>query len=1043
MNIPERHVPVALAPPGSLPAGSDTEATFQQLAETIPQLVWTTRPDGYHDYFNQRWYEYTGRAPGSTLGEGWRLPFHPDDVPEAGRRWQHSLRTGEPYEVEYRCQRHDGVYRWFLGRARPVRDAEGRVIKWFGTCTDIDDQKRAAEGLRVLAEASELLTSALDYEATLKALTGLVVPRLADWCAVEMVGEDGQLRLISVAHVVPRKMDLAWELRLRYPPDPKAPTGFYQVLRTGSADFVPEISDEMLRQGTRDAEHLRIARELGLRSSILVPLKARGRTLGVLQLVTAESGRLFSPADLTLVEQIAARAGLAVDNARLYRDAQAALKRKEEEQRIAEILRRVGLSLVSELDPVRLSQILTDAGVELTGAAFGAFLENRVDERGELYRPVTVSGERRERFGALPEPRVTSLFAPTFRGEGTVRLDDVTRDARQGKTAPHFGMPMGHPTVRSYLAVPVKSRSGEVLGGLFFGHPEAGRFQPVHAQLAEGIAAQAAVALDNARLYQHRVQAEERFRSLVNATSQAVWTTRPDGMVAEDSPSWREFTGQTLEEYRGFGWLAVVHPEDQERVRRGWEAGRALKRPYEVELRVRRTDGSWAHTLARAVPILGPQGEVREWIGTSLDITAQRQAEESSRRLESEQRTRQLNALRAQVSEVLAREISPERMMRECAEAMTRSLPTLPIVQLWSFQRDTQRLLLEGHAGIPVPTAIQSDQLALGEGFAGAVGQTRQSRLINNALHQPGLRVRDWMALQGLVSLLGVPLMVRGQLVGVLGVFGVQSLEEETLSTLATVAEAIAQGLERRRAELSLQAHVQELARSNEELQQFAYVASHDLQEPLRMVASYTQLLARRYQGRLDQDADEFIGFAVGGVNRMQRLIQDLLTYSRVGTQGHVLKPIDSRAALERALGNLQASIDETGARVIQGGLPAVLADETQLTQLFQNLVSNALKFRGPSDCRVLVEAEREGDQWRFTVEDNGIGIEPQYFERIFVIFQRLHSPEDYPGTGIGLAICKKIVERHGGRIGLDSQPGQGTTFWFTLPAAPATEGRP
>ncbi len=207
------------------------------------------------------------------------------------------------------------------------------------------------------------------------------------------------------------------------------------------------------------------------------------------------------------------------------------------------------------------------------------------------------------------------------------------------------------------------------------------------------------------------------------------------------------------------------------------------------------------------------------------------------------------------------------------------------------------------------------------------------------------------------------------------------------------------------------------------------------------MVASYTQLLGRRYKGKLDADADEFIRYAVDGVNRMQRLIQDLLAYSRVGTRGHDFKPLASGRALERALANLQALVQESGATVTSGELPQVLADETQLTQLFQNLVGNALKFRGKETPRVEVTAERQGAEWRFTVADNGLGIEPQYFERIFIIFQRLHGKEEYPGTGIGLAICKKIVERHGGRIGLTSQPGEGTTFWFTLPAVSSSQG--
>jgi light-regulated signal transduction histidine kinase (bacteriophytochrome) len=210
------------------------------------------------------------------------------------------------------------------------------------------------------------------------------------------------------------------------------------------------------------------------------------------------------------------------------------------------------------------------------------------------------------------------------------------------------------------------------------------------------------------------------------------------------------------------------------------------------------------------------------------------------------------------------------------------------------------------------------------------------------------------------------------------------------------------------------------------------------------MVASYTQLLARRYRGRLDADADAFIGYAVDGVNRMQRLIQDLLAYSRVGTRGHELHPCDAQRAFQRTMDNLRTTIDEARGEVKVGPLPRVLADETQLAQLFQNLVSNALKFHGEAPPRVEVSAELQGpDWWRFTVRDSGLGIDPQYFERIFIIFQRLHGREEYPGTGIGLAICKKIVERHGGRIGVESQPGEGATFWFTLPAVPASGAAP
>jgi PAS domain S-box-containing protein len=250
------------------------------------------------------------------------------------------------------------------------------------------------------------------------------------------------------------------------------------------------------------------------------------------------------------------------------------------------------------------------------------------------------------------------------------------------------------------------------------------------------------------------------------------------------------------------------------------------------------------------------------------------------------------------------------------------------------------------------------------------------------------------------------------------------------------VLAAIVDISERKQAEAAIAAQTELLRRSNAELEQFAYVASHDLQEPLRMVASYTQLLADRYGGKLDPRADKYIRYAIDGAKRMQALVRDLLTYSRISTEKRQLHRVDSKAVLEAVLERLAAAIGDTGADIVVGALPEVTSDEAELGQVFQNLVSNALKFRSDRPVRIQIAAQPKGDGWVFSVADNGLGIDPRYHDRVFQMFQRLHERGKYEGSGIGLAIAKKIVEQHGGAIWVESALGQGSTFYFTMPPA-------
>jgi PAS domain S-box-containing protein len=340
--------------------------------------------------------------------------------------------------------------------------------------------------------------------------------------------------------------------------------------------------------------------------------------------------------------------------------------------------------------------------------------------------------------------------------------------------------------------------------------------------------------------------------------------------------------------------------------------------------------------------------------------------------------------------------------------------------------------------------ASERFRFARGEGMVGRVWSSGEPLWIHDLSACGDFIRRELARGLGLRTAIVIPVLAREEVVAVLAFYHFRERGEDQhlLGLVSTVASQLGALVQRKRAEAAQAAQARtlaeqatELERSNAELEQFAYVASHDLQEPLRMVASYTQLLERRYAAKLDEDAREFISFAVDGVRRMRALIDDLLAYSRTGTRASEPGPTDVAAVLERVLQDLGPAIEESGARVTHDPLPTIPADAGQVGQLLQNLIANALKFRREGmPPRVHVGAYRDGATCVLTVRDNGIGIAPEFRDRIFVIFQRLHSRDEYPGTGIGLAICKKIVERHGGRIWVESTPGEGTAFHLSFP---------
>jgi PAS domain S-box-containing protein len=467
-----------------------------------------------------------------------------------------------------------------------------------------------------------------------------------------------------------------------------------------------------------------------------------------------------------------------------------------------------------------------------------------------------------------------------------------------------------------------------------------------------------------------------------------------EGRFVRLNPAWEQVLGYSVEELTGRSFVDFVHPEDRERtVARAASLAEEENESAAFENRYRTRDGSyrWFMWKSRADVQAG------RIFAAARDITERKLAE-------------------AQMEEVNAALSESEERFRH----------------LFANSPDAV-IMIDPHASNVAWPIVDCNEAACrmnGYTREELIGQTVDILNVEPGTPEERAEYLERLRREGLVSIETDHRHKDGHAFPV----------EISTSVISLNGRELVMGIdrditERRRLEKEAADRAEDLARSNQELEQFAYVASHDLQEPLRIVAGYAQLLTKRYRGTLGQDADEFIEYMVDGVRRMQELIDALLQYSRVGRKGREMAAVDLDVAFDDAMANLRAAIEESQARVTRDDLPDVVADRLQLAQLFQNLIGNALKFKGEEPPAVHVGAERHNGEWILEVRDNGIGIEPQYVDRIFDIFERLHSRERYDGTGIGLSICKKIVERHGGRIWVESDAGHGSAFRFTIPA--------
>ena len=484
---------------------------------------------------------------------------------------------------------------------------------------------------------------------------------------------------------------------------------------------------------------------------------------------------------------------------------------------------------------------------------------------------------------------------------------------------------------------------------------------------------------------QHRQlrESEARFRALINSVPAMVWAAAPDGTMNLVTDQWLTYCGMTKEQLTCDWPRLVLHPDDYERCMTQWAQALANGTPYEIEVRNRRHDGEYRWFLTRAVPARDDSGRIIGWYGTTTNIHDRKQTEEALRQ--------QAEIIDQTHDAVIAADLDG---------------------RITSWNKGAERLF-----GYEATEIIGCSVLVLlPEELQAQFPTLVMEPLRERGLHELEIRQRRKSGQECDVHLsLSLRRDQQGSVTGIIGyaidITARKHAEEMQAKLLAEVQ------------------HV------NEELQQFAYIVSHDLNEPLRAITNFITLLAKRYQGKFDAEADEYITFVTDGAHRMQQMLTALLAYTRVGRDETATTSVDCGTLLTQVLDDLRLAITDSQAVITYDPLPTIQGDATRLKQVLQNLISNAIKFRGQAPPQVHIAARRTDAQWQFSVRDNGIGFDPDQAGRLFQVFQRLHPHGGYQGTGIGLAICKRIVEQYGGRIWVESEPGKGTSFFFTLPA--------
>lgn len=941
----------------------EAERGFRYLADFVPQLMWMAGPDGWIDWYNQRWYAYTGTTFAEMEGWGWQSVHAPDLLPEVLTRWKAAIAASEPFEMEFPLRGKDGLFRSFLTRVMPIKGDEGQVLRWIGTNTDISKQVQAENSLRESEERFQIL------EETAPSLIWIAGANAECYFF-------NQAWLNFTGRTLEQEIGNGWTENV-YPEDLEACLASYL--------------DAFRRQVPFELEY-RLRRHDGEYRWILDHGKPQFNQQSDF---VGYVGSCLDIHDRKLMEE----------------------RLRETENRYQTVVdsNLIGI-VISDLDRGLIIES-NDSFLNMVGYSREDLLAGKIS-----WNTMTPTAQKHLNEKAISEIRSQGVCAPFEKQY--IHKNGSLVDAYVGGTRLK-----GH-TDRSITFI---------------------------LDISEKKQAELAVQ-----------ESEARFRAMADSAPLFIWLSGRDGKTSYINKTWTDFLGIPCEEAIGGGMEKAMDPGDQAAAAIIYRRAFAKREPYSLESRFRDANGNFRWLLNKGAPLFLPNGELAGYIGTGIDITDRKLAEEQQeQKLAHEQLIRQ-------VMEIISQSFDIDLILQTVAETVGVYLGAdRASVNHYSMHGDelvmnmAAQYVREGCRPVDPadvdlianavrhlnPTLVTQDE----EHILNISDQTMyiehlRARMAKFENQLPGLNTEKLIEIvlkYEVQSSLRVNIFYRGTPYGSISLSQCTHnrewlpVEVELVKTIADYAgiaiyqaelykEAQHTALKEQQARTELEHYAKKLEISNRELEQFATIASHDLQEPLRKVQLFSGMLAET----ASEEDRVYIERVQNATSRMQTLISDLLNLSRITRQGQPFRKVQLAECVQDAVDQLEISVQETGARIVVNPLGAVEGDASQLTQLFQNLISNGLKFTQPDTPPVIeISGVRLSEQfYEVTIQDYGIGFDDKYANRIFEPFERLHGRFKFPGTGIGLAICRKIVDRHGGDVWAESKPGEGTRFIIRLP---------